>query len=474
MATSLRERAARRPTGWLDDVLLAVVVLLLTVPVMQPLMAQQASRYTLTAALWDDRSVVLDDYAESISVDYAERNGRLLSDKAPGQPVLALPAYAVYRALGGEPGGVHRPWGNLGLWFTSVWSASVPAAALAVLMRRRGLGMGWSPFVATATALGLSTATMLLPFGTQLFSHVLSAALLYGALVALRRPPGANGPSAGSLLVAGTLAAVAVTSEYTAALAGFVLLAVAVREARLRAAWFLAGGVVPAVLLGVYHTVAFGGPFVTGYRFSGFAPLHDEGFFGVNPPRAAMLAEVLVGDRGLLLLTPLVLVGIVGCGALLVTHSERRTRDDALVAIVVLVVYALMMGGWSNATGGASPGPRYVVPAVPFLVPGVAYAFARWTPAAWTATAVGWITMGIATFTQPLAPRDEPWALSWWWERLLAGETADTVLERWVAGGTVVVPIVLAVVCGALLLGRQLPSRYTDRVPEPAGRHSPR
>ena len=460
MSTSLEARATSTgvgSTGWLDDALLAVVVLLLTVPIMQPLMAQQASRYTLTAALYDDRSIVLDDYAGSISVDYAERDGRLLSDKAPGQPVLALPAYALYRALGGEPGVVYRPWGNLGLWFTSVWSASVPAAVLAVLMRRRALGMGWSAFVATATALGLTTATVLLPFGTQLFSHVVSAALVYGALVVLRRSPAAGTPSAGSLFAAGTLGAIAVTSEYTAALAGLVLFALAVREAGVRAAWFLAGGVVPAALLAVYHTVAFGGPFVTGYRFSGFAPLHDEGFFGVNPPAAGMLAEVLVGDRGLLLLTPLVLVGLVGCVALL--RASGRLRDDAVAGIVVTVAYVLMMGGWSNATGGASPGPRYVIPALPFLVPGVAHAFARWAPAAWIATAIGWFTMGLATFTQPLAPRTEAWALAWWWQRLLAGGTADTLLERYVAGGTVVVPIVAAVVCGVLLLRRQARGR---------------
>lgn len=452
-----------RSTGWLDDTLLALVVLLLTVPVMQPLMAQQASRYTLTGALWDDRSIMLDDYADSISVDYARRDGHLLSDKAPGQPVLALPAYGIYRLFGGEPAVVYRPWGNLGLWLTSVWSASIPAAILAVLMRRRGLGMGWSPPVATATALSLSTATLLLPFATQLFSHMLTATLLYASLFVLRT----RGKSAGGLFLAGTLAAVAVTSEYTAALAGVVLFGLAVVSARLRSVWFLVGGVLPGMALAVYHTLAFGGPFVTGYRFSGFADLHREGLFGVNLPSLSMLAEVLVGDRGMLLLTPLVLVGIIGCVAAVRdpqpwsgagdvrTASASGLRGDAIIGLAIMALYVVMMGGWSNATGGASPGPRYVVPALPFLVPGVAYAFARLPVAAWLATAVGWVTMGLATFTFPLAPRDEPWALVFWWDRLLAGETVGTVLERFFGSGMVVVPVAMAVVVAALLLARQ-------------------
>lgn len=459
MSTSVQERSrlsGAATTGWLDDALLALVVLLLSVPIMQPLMAQQASRYTLTGALFDDQSIVLDDYADSITVDYAQRNGQLLSDKAPGQPLLALPAYAVYRILGGEPAVIYRPWGNLGLWWVSVWSASIPAAILAVLMRRRGLGMGWSPPVATAAALGLSTATMLLPFATQLFSHMLTAALVYGSLVVLR----SRSQSAGALFVAGTLAATAVTSEYTGALAGFALFALAVREAGRRSGWFLAGGVIPALVLAVYHTIAFGGPLVTGYRFSGFAPLHDEGFFGVTVPSGSMLFEVLLGDRGLFLLTPLVLIGVVGCvalasGARVAGVDGRGARGDAVVALVVMALFVLMMGGWSNATGGASPGPRYVLPALPFLVPGAAYAFARWSVAAWATTVVGWITMGLATLTMPLAPRDHPWALSYWWGRLTEGATADTLLERYVASGTVWVPVVLAVVAGALLLARQ-------------------
>ena len=57
----------------------------------------------LTAAIWDDGTLVLDRYEAQLSVDRAVRDGHLYSDKAPGQPLLAVPFYAMYRGVGGEP-----------------------------------------------------------------------------------------------------------------------------------------------------------------------------------------------------------------------------------------------------------------------------------------------------------------------------------------------------------------------------------
>ena len=458
MATSIRAKTARlghaRPTapGWRADALLAVIVLLLAAPLMHPLMAQQASRFAFTAALWEQRSVVIDDYEDLLGVDFAERGGHLYSDKAPGQPFGAVPAFALYRMMGGEAGTIYRPYGNLGLWALELWSAALPAALLAILMRR----LAWriSPRHATVSALAVATATLLLPFATVLFSHVLSAYLALLSYTLLQR----RSPSPAVLVSAGFVAALAVTVEFSAALVGFVLFGVAVARHRRGAGWFLAGGVPPAIFLGLYQTVAFGGPLTFSYEHAGtFGEHHESGLVGVQLPDPSMLAQVLYGDRGLFFLTPIVLVGLVGAAVLI---ADRRHRQHAVVALATFALYALMMAGWSNPTGGASPGPRYMLPALPFLVAGVTEAWRRWPVVAWVATAIGWVTMVVATYTLPLAPQEHPFALTYWFERVRNGEWADTVLTLWGPEWLRWLPVAVAIALAVWLLrGDRAPDR---------------
>jgi hypothetical protein len=479
-------RGTGRLAGWRSDALLVTVVLLVTVPILQPLMTQQSSRYALTAALWDGQTVAVDDYAHLLGVDHAERDGRLYSDKAPGQPVLGVPAYAVYRALGGAPATEARVFADPGLWAVTLVSAMLPAALLAVAMRRLALRV--APRRATHAALGLVLGTLLLPFGTVLFSHVLSA--LLGVVAYLVLTGGARSgtaPGAGRLAAAGALAGAAVTVEYTAALVAVAVAIVAALAWRWRALWVVAGGAGPALLLGLYHWAAFGHPLQTGYQHNVFAELtgladsaRPEGW----SPDPGMLLAVLGGERGLLLLTPLVAVGLVGLVVLALGRgfagrhaagARRRGRSgrhaaggialapvgpaaragarrDAVVGLVLLGALLLLMSGWSNPTGGASPGPRYVVPALPFLAGGVAWMWARMAPVAWVAAGVGVLTMGLATFTQPLVPRSEV-ALAEWWARLREGAVAQSWLtEATGSAWGLVPPLALAAVLTAWVL----------------------
>jgi hypothetical protein len=420
------------------DLLLAAVVALLVAPILQPLMDQQQSRYALTAAIHDHRTVVLDRY--DLGVDRAERDGRLYSDKAPGQAVLALPAYAVYRALGGVPAEDDQPLGNLGLWSVSLWTAALPTVGCALLMRR--LARRVSPGHATVAALATVTGTILLPFGTQLFSHALTAFLCLAAYLLLLREERT------ALAAAGGLMGMAVASEYSVGLAAVALTAVAVVRHRARAAWFVLGGLPFAAALAAYHWVVFGGPLRLPYHY---ARIHaaDVGLVGARLPRPDMLARVLLGERGLLLLTPIVLAGVVG--AVLVARGRGDRRLHGVVALVMFALFVGLQGGWANPTGGWSPGARYAVPALPFLVVGVARAWERWPRALVAAALIGTAAMLLATLTLPLAPRGET-AVLWWLERVRDGRTART-LVTWHLGppGLLLPPAVAAVVAWRLL-----------------------
>jgi hypothetical protein len=76
---------------------------------------------------------------------------------------------------------------------------------------------------------------------------------------------------------------------------------------------------------------------------------------------------VLVGDRGLLLASPILLAAAAGLLML-----ARRSRPEALLCGTVAGLYLLLEFGYFLPYGGVSPGPRFLLPAIPFLALGLA------------------------------------------------------------------------------------------------------
>ncbi len=328
-------------------------------PIVADLTAQGAPRFALTGALVDDRTIIIDDYL--VGVDFAERDGHTYSDKAPGQEVLAVPVYAAARLVGADAAIVPRVKENLSLWWVTWWSAGVPVVAIiamvAVACHRRGTPI---PPLALAT---LAFGTMLLPYAVNLYGHTLAAALGFGAWLVADGGPGTwrRGAAIGALLGLG------VTVEYPVAIIAVVVLGLlAVRRRWIEAAAACLAGLPFAIGLAAYQTAAFGSPLSSGYSDK---PAHEgSSAFVTGLPDPRTLAESLLGSRGLFLFTPIVAIGLFGLVA-----RWRRTRDDgALVGIAVTIGFFLLQAGWVNPWGGESPGPRYVVPMLPFIALGLA------------------------------------------------------------------------------------------------------
>ena len=434
------------------------VVLLLAAPPAPNYRAQEASRYALTAALWDRRSPRLDGYL--LFSDYSTRDGHAYSDKAPGQPLAAVPVYAAWRALGGHPATEVRRRGDVGVWLVTLWCAVLPAAVLAVLMHRAARWV--DERVAVPVALALATGTMLLPFSTLLFGHVLAGALAFGAFCAVvvvvrplgpqrspervgakpgwsrlrcaparspvrRRdqgpqllaeggaptPPGAvrtAGQCRRAALGAGLLAGAAVAVEYPTAVVAVALGAYLLARAPRLLAWYGAGLVPPALVVAAYQVVAFGGPLTVPYRYHAtFGAAHRRGLFGIEAPRLEQAVDVLVGPRGLLRLTPVVAVALAG----LVLLAQRGRRAEAATVAAVVGAFALIPAGLANQAGDFAPGPRAVVPALPFLALPLAAAWARWPRVAAAAAVVGVATMVLATYSDPLLPPNVDALVAW-------------------------------------------------------------
>ncbi len=439
-------RFGRVVTTYKPEILLVGVILVVAGPIVQLLMAHQASRLALTAAVWDAKTVQIDDYQQILSVDFAERDGHLYSDKAPGQPVLTVPFYGAARAVGAEAGATERFFDNLTLWWVSFWSAVVPAAVLAVMIRRFALRVTGDGRAATAAAVTVSLGTLLLPFATLLFSHVLAAALCFGAYLAARD----TDASPARLAAAGMLGGLAVVTEYTAGIVVVVLGVLVLVRHGTRVLAYVAGGLPAVGFLALYNTIAWGSPTSFSYDYSGaFGTFHEQGLFGIRLPSPDLTAQVLFGERGLLTLTPIVLVGVVG---LIHLARRRTTREVGVVGLAVFGAFVALQGGWFSVTAGSSPGPRYAVIAIPFVAVGVAQFWSFSRAAVVIAGAIGAVPMLMAILTNPLAPPEETFAAGHWAWRIATGRWGQTLLTPYLGSpGAQIVQLALAAVLLALL-----------------------
>jgi hypothetical protein len=379
------------------------------------------SRFALTRSLVDRGRLDIDPYQHETG-DKAVAGGHTYSDKAPGASLLAVPAYAAYRlflrATGGPPpssiaaAGPADPNERIlvntsfrrGLYLCNLFTNALAGALLGALfflaLHRR---FGVAARTALAATVALSLGTLVLPYATMFYGHVLASALLFGAFFLL-----APEARAGRLFGAGALCGLAILTELTTAPAVLLLGAFAVWIARRRALWLAAGTVPPLLILAIYQAAAFGGPWRSGYAFVSrpeFAEGMSQGLMGISWPRPGVLAALLLGrSRGLLYTAPVLLLAFVGLFRRCADDLRAR-RADGPLAVVIVLFFLLATAGYYMWYGGSAFGPRMVIPALPFLCLGLPFAFRRPRPAVFgVLLAVSVANMLAATAVEPSAP----------------------------------------------------------------------
>jgi hypothetical protein len=321
--------------------------------------AQDQSRICLTEAILHGR--ISNDPCFVVSADHSAHDGHLYSDKAPGVSILQLPAAAVLRP--GAPQGWSS--GDLRVWGIRVLSVGLAFLLCAFLVGRvaEGLAPGFGAISLVTFALG----TLVAPLAAVSYEHVAAAALAFAAfLLAWARRHGLAGLAAGA----------AVLVEYECGLVVVVLACYVALRGWGQLARFVAGLLPSAALLGAYDWAAFGAPWHLSYNYLGsyYASYQGRGLFGIGLPTRPGVIEVFAGTGGLLVVSPVLVMAALG-----LVRLWRRYPAETAVAAVVSAAYVLANTGYFQPYGGASPGPRFLTAALPFLALGLGPAFA-WRP----------------------------------------------------------------------------------------------
>lgn len=315
------------------------------------------------------------------TADVVEFEGGVYPNKAPGGTFLIVPHYWLFStALSFLPvspaTAEHLVCWLINLTSLGLLSALLCAAMFVVLRRMLGRDAD-ALFITLAYGLG----TIAFPFSTILFSHQITAALLFLAFAGLylnkdELSSGAAVNRLGAKLgFVGFLLGYAMTCEYPAAIAAAPIGLYGLWLARCRGkslVWFIVGGLLGLSFIAIYNLLVFGKLFFVTYSLyagpkAAFRE-HQQGFMGVAMPRLQTLLEITFrSQRGLFYCNPW-LVGVIP-GLFLPIFRKYRTLDVAVSIFIVVGFFAFNAAfapGIVYSGGGASTGPRHIIPMLPF------------------------------------------------------------------------------------------------------------
>jgi hypothetical protein len=375
----------------------------------------QSSHYDLIRALDAGRTTI--DAGPYPTKDKAYYKGHWYSARAPGLAIYSLPFYELLNAVD-APAVARASQALRGedemIYFVGLWGSVLPGLVMLLLVWR--VAERFEPGYGGPTAVVLGLGTMVLPFSTLLFSHVLAATLGFAAFAIMMRER-AGPPRPLLLAAAGLLMGYAIASEYPLALVAVVLGlyllsrpgALAPRTLATRASAYVLGGVVGIVPLLLYNHAAFHS--WTHLAYSNI-PQQQKGFFGISAPSVPVLGTLLFDSRGLLTLSPVLAMGAVGT----VLLYRRGHRAEALTIAGICVLYLGYNSGYYLPFGGGSPGPRFLITILPFLAVPLAVAFKRFPGPTVALAAVSVVTAVTATITHPLVGYETETVI---WTRLI-------------------------------------------------------
>ena len=335
------------------------------------------SRLALIESLVERSTFVIDESSFVMTVDKVRMGEHYYSDKLPLLPVVSSGIYALLHHIFGLSFGTHPAACILIITYLTMGAATL---ALVILFHREvgRAGVDDSRALLITTSLGL--ATLIFTYAGTYQNHTPTALFLFAGFASLRR---AREGSRGGAFLSGLFAGLAAACEMPTGFAfgcafaiclGFGPSGDGTRTRRLGV--FLAGFAVPMAVTAVILLIAWGDP-RPAYLIPGAYDYPGSAFGGRQagliqstrvPANIAVYAfHNLLGIRGLLSTSPILLAGVVGLGSLLARRRDaRRWEGWAIVgsAAAVIAFYAVA----TDSYGGWAYGLRFFLPLAPMLL----------------------------------------------------------------------------------------------------------
>jgi hypothetical protein len=337
------------------------------------------SRLDLTFAIVQQGRLTIDSYYDTAgtnTIDRAFVNGHNYSDKAIGTSILGVlfyaPMYLLMKLTGHQLSLLHIKY------ILTVLVVALPSAFAGSLVYVLCETISGSRLRAYLATLAVALGTMVLPFSAIFFGHQLAAALLFIAfflIFNLKLKPDLRQKPAYLFLI-GFLLGAAFLTEYTTAMIILPLGVYYCYLLREKLSWHwlrttilppVLGAAIPAVILLVYNTLAFGNPFTIGYERLGnqYQAGMAQGFLGIGLPRLEVLFYLTFHPAdGLFWQSPVLLMAVVGFFFL---WRDKRFRPEGIIVLIAFFSLLLINAGYFMWWGGWSFGPRHLIPMLLFL-----------------------------------------------------------------------------------------------------------
>lgn len=354
------------------------------------------SRMDLIYAVADQGVLHIDTYHENTG-DKALYNEHYYTTKGIGPSLLGLPFYQIYKAILSIPP-IHNfiaeragasneaelrqsdGYHTAASTFVTFFNTAIPSAILGVIIFWFALRFTQKPFHAFILAVAYGLGTIAFYYSSNMFQHQLAAFGAFVGFFLLWRVIYENA-NKNWLWLVGLLFSLSAITEYPSVLImGIAFVWALVKMPDRIALYRVVLGALPlAFIFAGYNYAIFGTPLPEGYSYSVYFKdnFHAAGLMSLTYPRPDRLYGLTFSTfRGMFFISPFLLLMFPGLYWMWKRRPEQRTL---IIAFCTMITGYFMYNASSEMWwAGASIGPRYLTPVIPFMILPIIFVFDRW------------------------------------------------------------------------------------------------